>query len=149
VFVKSLESRVSSLIKNIFLIESVQRKFNRIPGMSGLNYDSRLRMLGLERLELRRLRTDVLLVYRILFGRVRLNSNEFFTLRNQPDLRGHKYVTQKHPCCNRRKNDVFSNWIVNLRNNLPPSTTNFTSFNEFDESLGNDYLLLYYKLNFM
>jgi len=52
--------------------------------MSGLNYYSRLRMLGLESLELRRLRTDVLLVYRILFGMVRLNSNEFFTLRNQP-----------------------------------------------------------------
>jgi len=52
-------------------------------------------MLGLESLELRRLRIDVLLVYRILFGRVRLNSNEFFTLKNQPHLRGHKYVIQK------------------------------------------------------
>jgi len=64
-------------MKNILLIESVQRKFTkRIPGMSGLNYYSRLRMLGLKSLELRRLHTDVLLVYRILFGRVRLNSNE-------------------------------------------------------------------------
>jgi len=69
-------------MKNILLIESVQRKYTkRIVGMSGLNYYSRLRMLGLENLELRRLRTDVLLVYRILFGRVRLNSNEFFTLK--------------------------------------------------------------------
>jgi len=85
-----------SLIKNILLIEYVQRKFTkRIPGMSGLNYYSGLRMLGLESLELRRLRTDVLLVYRILFGRVRLNSNNLFTLKNQPHLRGHKYFIQK------------------------------------------------------
>jgi len=33
--------------------------------------------------------------------------------------------------------------------NLPPSTTDFTSFNKFDESLSNHYLLLYCKLNFM
>jgi len=54
------------VMKNILLIESVQRKFTQIiPGMSDLNYYSRLRMLGLKTLELRRLRTDVLLVYRI------------------------------------------------------------------------------------
>ena len=62
--------------------------------MSGLTYYSRLQVLGLESLEIR-LRTDVLLVYRIMFGTVRLNSNEFFTLRNQPHLRGHKYVINK------------------------------------------------------
>jgi len=67
-------------MKNSLLIESAQRKFvKRIPGMPGLNYYSRLRVLSLESQELRRLRTDVLLVYRILFGKVRLNSNEFFT----------------------------------------------------------------------
>jgi len=135
-----------SLMKNILLIESVHRKFTkRIPGMSGWNYYSRLRMLGLESLDLRRLRTDVLLVYRILFGMVRLNSNEFFTLRNQPHLRSHKYVIQNQQCCNNRRNDFFSNWIVNLWNTLQPSTTDFTSFNKFDESLSNDYryLLLY------
>ena len=42
-----------------------------------LAYYSRLQVLGLKSLEIRRLRTDVLLVYRIMFGMVRLNSNEF------------------------------------------------------------------------
>jgi len=69
-------------MKHIFLIESVQRKFTkRISGMSGLTYYTRLRLLGLESIEATRLRTDVLLVYRILFGRVHLNSNEFFTTK--------------------------------------------------------------------
>jgi len=31
---------------------------------------------------------------------------------------------------------------------LPSSTTDFTSFRKFDESLNDDYLLLYCKLNF-
>jgi len=51
----------------------------RIPSMSGLTYYSRLQSLGLESLEIRRLRTDMLLAYRIMFGKVRLNSNEFFS----------------------------------------------------------------------
>jgi len=46
-------------------------------------------------LESRVKNTDVLLIYRILFVMVRLSSNEFFTLRNQPHLRGHKYVIHK------------------------------------------------------
>ena len=42
----------------------------------------------------------------------------------------------------------FSNLIVNLWNDLPSSTTDFTSFRKFDKSLNNDYFLLYGKLNF-
>ena len=43
-----------SFVKDILLIESVQRKFTkRIPGMSGLTYHSRLTRLGLASLRLR------------------------------------------------------------------------------------------------
>jgi len=38
---------------------------------------------------------------------------------------------------------------IGMEHNLPPSAMDFTSFNKFDESLSNDYLLLYCKLNFM
>ena len=75
-------------------------------------------------------------------------SNEFFTLRNQPHLRGHKYVINKQRCSNNRRINFFSNRIFNIWNNLPSSTTDFTSFRKFNESLNNDYLLLYCKLNF-
>ena len=94
------------------------------------------------------LSTDVLLVYRIMFDMVRLNSNKFFGLRNQPHLRGHKYVINKQRCSNTRKDNFFSNRIVNSWNNLPSSTTDFTSFRKFDKSLNNDYLLLHCKLKF-
>ena len=44
--------------------------------------------------------------------------------------------------------NFFSNRIVNLWNNLPSSTTDFTSFRRFNKSLSNDYLLLHCTLNF-
>ena len=144
-----------SLSKDILLIESVQRKFTkRILSMSGLTYYSRLQVLGLKSLEIRRLRTDVLLVYRIMFGMVRLNSNDrvFYLKKSTTPARSQiKYVINKQRCSNNRRINFFSNRIVNLWNNLPSSTTDFTSFHKFDKSLNrpNDYLLLYCKLNFI
>jgi len=136
-------------VKDILLIESVQRKFTKIiPGMSGLTYHSRLTRLGLASLEVRRLRADILLVYKILFGMVRVNSNEFYTLRNLPHLRSHKYVINKQRSFNIRRVNYFNNRIVNLWNNLPLSTTDFTSLHRFDKSASNDYLLVHCKLNF-
>ena len=136
-------------MKDSLLIEAVQRKFTkRLTGMSGQSYHSRLLRLGLESLEVRRLRADILLVYKILFGMVRVNSNEFFTLRNQPHLRGHKYVINKQRSVHKSRTNFFSNGIVNLWNNLPSSTTDFNSLRKFDKSVSNDYLLMYCKLNF-
>ena len=116
--------------------------------MSGLSYHSRLIRLGLESLEVRRLRADILLVYKILFGMVRVNNNEFFTLRNQPQLRGHKYVINKRRSVHTSRTDFFSNIIVNLWNNLPSNTTDFTGLCKFDKSVINGHLLRYCKLNF-
>ena len=74
-------------MKDIISIESVQRKFTKmISGMSGLSYHSRLKALNLESLELRMLRAGLLLAYKILFGLLRVNSDKFFTPRNQSQL---------------------------------------------------------------
>jgi hypothetical protein len=51
-------------------VESVQRRFTkRFPGLAEYNYSSRLALLDLDSLELRRLRQDLigLLVYKIAF----------------------------------------------------------------------------------
>ena len=59
----------SSLKKDIILLESVQRRFTkRIPKLATMTYYSRLKKLNLESLELRKLRADLTLVYKILFG---------------------------------------------------------------------------------
>jgi hypothetical protein len=54
---------------NLTMIENVQRRFTKyLPGLSSLPYHQRLAKLNLESLELRRLRIDLVLLYKILFG---------------------------------------------------------------------------------
>jgi len=55
-------------------LESVQRRFTkRLPGFQTLPYDERCALLGLDRLELRRLRADLILCYKITRGLVLLS----------------------------------------------------------------------------
>jgi len=83
-------------LNDINRIEAAQRRFTkRIPGMSGRSYHSRLKMLNLDSLELRRLRSDLLLVYKILFGLLQTNTEALFTLRAHAQLRGHQYMLEK------------------------------------------------------
>ena len=76
-------------------------------GMSGLSYHSRLKALNLESLELRRLRADLLLAYKILFGLLRVNSDICFTPRNQSQLRGHAYMLHKQRCFSSNRRNFF------------------------------------------
>jgi len=67
-----------------------------------MTYYSRLKKINLESLELRRLQADFTLVYKILFGVISTKSDKLFSLRNQPQLRGHNYTLNK-PRCNSHK----------------------------------------------
>ena len=73
--------------------ESVQRRFSkRFTCCSDLMYCERLATLGLDRLELRRLRFDLIYVYKILFGMVQTDASNFFRVcvRNTSTVtRGH------------------------------------------------------------
>jgi len=80
------------LVKDIERIESVQRRFTKwLPGLHGMSYLQRLEATGLERLDVRRLRIDLILTYKILFGLTCLESADFFTLSPLQKTRGHCY----------------------------------------------------------
>ena len=69
-------------------LESVQRRFTkRLPGFQTLPYDERCALLGLDRLELRRLRADLILCYEIIRGLVLLSPTVFSRLF----ARGHSF----------------------------------------------------------
>ena len=72
-------------------IEKVQRRFTkRLHGFSGLSCNDRLKQLNMYSLEHRRLYFDLLWCYKLLFGLVRVNRDDFFTLRSC-STRGHPY----------------------------------------------------------
>ena len=64
---------------DISLIEAVQRRFTkRVPGMKDLSYPQRLAKLKLDTLELRRLRTDLITMFKILHNVIDIDFNDFF-----------------------------------------------------------------------
>jgi len=70
-----------SLERDVALVKQVQRRFTkRLPGSNNHSYDERLKLLNLERLDLRRIWSDLLWCYKFVFGLVHVNKGEFFTL---------------------------------------------------------------------
>jgi len=67
---------------DIQLIQSVQRRATKlITGMQGLQYNERLKQLGLMLLERRRVRSDLIATLKIMNGEYDLNRDLFFSLR--------------------------------------------------------------------
>ena len=68
-YCSSVWSQYLYILGDIIAIESVQRLFTRkLPNLKNVPYNERLKMLCLPSLELRRLRADLLLCYKILNG---------------------------------------------------------------------------------
>ena len=55
-----------------------KRAMKLISGLSGLGYEERLKILGLTTLETRRLRTDLIEVFKILKGYENIDKKVFF-----------------------------------------------------------------------
>jgi len=118
-----------SLICDNEKLEKVQRRFTkRLCGMSCLSYDEHLASMGLPRLELRRLHLDLMYCYKIVFGLVTVNMNDFFEFRSTTKTRGHAYKLFK-PRCSVRSN-FFVERVVNVWNSLPSSVC-FSSLSSF------------------
>jgi len=77
-------------LTDISKIELVQRSFTkRLPGLSNLPYTKRLEVLEIDSLEIRRLRYDLVFVYKMPFGLVDLKFSDYFILRTSSTTRGH------------------------------------------------------------
>ena len=112
--------------------------------MQNVTYLERLRKLQIERLDVRRLRADLVLAYKIVFGLInRIELADVFTLVDKPhDTRGHNYKLLATRSRKDTRKYFFSQRVIKVWNSLP-ITTNFASLTTFKNSLSNDLISNY------
>ena len=123
-------------LQDIDAIESVQRRFTkRLPGLGLCPYRVRLQRLNIQSLELRRLHSDLIWCYKIIFGLVDMDSCDFFTPCTVVSTRGHRYKVYKKSTSGVRSN-FFCERVVNVWNKLT-SHINISSIRTFKRSISN------------
>ena len=125
-----------NLIQDIELIESVQRTFTkRLPGLAHMTYFDRLNILNLPSLELRRLRNDLILCYKILHKDVVGPPEKFGLFLSKRISRGHNLKLEKQCAPSEARKNLFGIRICNPWNSLPISVVNSTSVLAFKTKL--------------
>ena len=117
-------------------IEKVQRNVTRlIPNYKFLEYEERLNLTGLQSLEKRRIRTDLILVYKILNGLTDMaNFNGFEEVNNNTRNNGNKIKSIFKFKKNSYKN-FFFNRVPGAWNSLPENITKAHSLATFKKLL--------------
>jgi len=83
---------VSQNMHDIEQIEQIQRRFTkRRPGLKVYSYADRLSKLNVLSLELRRLHTDLIMCYKIVYSLVDVKFDDFFHLSTIATTRGHPF----------------------------------------------------------
>ena len=126
------------LKKLIHMVENVQRRFTkRIEGLSHLTYPARLQSLGLEALQVRRLKFDLIMCYRIMYNFVDVDASDFFCLQSVNKTRGHNLKLIKPACELDVRKFCFSCRVIDLWNNLPGHIVNSSTVSSFKSALNN------------
>ena len=121
---------------DIRLIENVQRKYTkRIPALKNCSYEERLQKLSLETLELRRLRFDLHMVYKIVNKLVDLPLDQFFAWATYLDTRGASVKLFKPRCITSARSNYFSVRIINCWNSLSDDVLMASSLASFKYKL--------------
>ena len=114
------------------------------------NYRSRLLALNLDPLEIRRIRFDLCMAYKIIYGLVDLNVSDFFAFRHSPrTTRGHS-LRLRHEDLYKSRNCrkfFFSVRVVEIWNDLPDSVVSAASLGSFKSRLGKIDLNKYMKFD--
>ena len=117
-------------------IEKVQWGFTkRLPGLKNLTYKERLAATNLDTLELRRLRTDLIVCYKIVFGLIKVEFNNFFSFAPANNTRSHGYKLFVEQSTPNIRYHSFCRRVVIPWNNLPHNTFEFSSLSKFKHCL--------------
>ena len=120
------------LKRQSLLIESVQRRATKlVPECKDMNYDERLKYLKLYSLKGRRLRGDLIQVYKIFQGFDNIDHEKLLPITNYRSTRGQGFKLMKRHCKTDIRKYSFSNRVIENWNLLPIETKNASSINAF------------------
>jgi len=124
------------LLKDIDAIESVQRYFTRrINRIKALTYKERLFILNIESLEVRRIKRDLVMCYKIVNNLIDLQCERFFKF-SSISTRGHSFKIVKPPLVkNNLALNLFQYHVVEYWNWLPDYVVTSSSLNVFKSNL--------------
>ena len=123
------------LMKHITALENVQRRATKlIPGYKELDYKERLTRLNLPTLSYRRLRGDMIEIYKILTGKYDSSvMSNFVTLRENDSItRGHNLKIFKERCRLNIQKNSFIYRSTDVWNSLPQSVVDAPSVQSFE-----------------
>jgi hypothetical protein len=121
---------------DITKLEAVQRRFTRrLKQCAGFSYAARLKFLNAETLELRRLKQDLVTIYKMFHGLMDVRVNEFFQVQTANITRGHNYKIIKPVCNNNARQFSFSCRRINCWNSLTQIIVNAHSVAAFKHYL--------------
>ena len=105
-----------------------------VRGLSPKSYRERLISLNMFSLHYRRIRGDLIELFKIYKGIDKLDFGKLFLI-NSNHTRGHscKLVNKFAKTCLRQS--FFTNRVINIWNSLPPSAINSSSLNEFKNTI--------------
>ena len=128
-------------LKDIKLIESVQKNFTKkLPNLQGKEYTylTRLKILNLDTLELRRLKFDLILLYKIIYGYTDLQPNSFFSFSTNPcGTRTNGLKINHVKFRSLLKGSFFFSRVIKIWNSLPHSVVTAFDVHDFRHQLDN------------
>ena len=121
---------------DIKALESIQRRTTKLVfSLKEMDYEERLRELKLPSSVYRRRRGDMIQMYKVMNGLVRMNINALLTPANDRSTRGHSQELFKYQAIKHSRVNSFTQRVINDWNNLPTNVINAPSLNIFKNRL--------------
>ena len=124
---------------DVRMLERLQRRWTRaVVGLEDLPYEERLQRLDLFSFQGRLLRTDLILVYKIMQGLCSITPEDFFTLNDSTATRGHPCKLFKPRIRLEARKRFFSIRVINTWNSLSSDTVTADNVDKFKANLKRD-----------
>ena len=122
--------------QDIKLLEQVQRRATKmVKQIKNLSYEERLLRLKMPSIKDRLQRGDLIETFKLLTGKINVDSRQFFELDDQERTRGHHLKLKKRRARHVPRLKFFSNGVVNQWNSLPKEVVEASSTNMFKNRL--------------